>query len=55
MGRLQHGKKYNMVEILKILRIVMILRILCGGGKGARTHDPLRVEQVLYQLSYASV
>ena len=26
-----------------------------GGGKGTRTHDPLRVEQMLYQLSYASV
>lgn len=32
----------------------MVKGFFYGGDSWARTSDPLRVEQVLYQLSYAS-
>lgn len=34
---------------------LVALGVSAGGGRGARTPDPMRVGHVLYQLSYASL
>jgi hypothetical protein len=43
---------YRRLKALKALNFLYIPLLFYGGGKRARTADPLLAKQVLFQLSY---